>query len=676
MEVPVDRTPSDGPVPPLSGGTGNLDAVDKPQSPENGTKKIAPSPKNNNTNSGNENMNMNENGIPDCQQPCEVKNGLKRAVLRRQASLSAAEKAFLRALLVDPVSPLPAQQQSSVSDDTSKSDLEGSESHTTSDPPPCHKEQMSRATSVLDDDVLFSLPFGGRGDDVGGEDQHVSARGQSIQPPRTRRNQSHHIGLWRAHEDGIAPKEIRRFASQVSSMMENKEEDASAQLKRLKSRRSSKAPKSQTSLAAGDENEGKDEDDAASASSFGDSIHSDEEVRRDKDDLSSTSSWDLSEGGFDHYDAWALLKDEYADDFGFSYRDGIGDAGALVPDSDEESDSAHIFKIIGTSADDIAAHPHVLSPPLMDSLLNFVPDSIADQNFWLKFSLVRDGANLDILKRYVRAAPNTILAIETTNGDVFGAFTSSPWRQSPAYFGSGQSFLWKMRYNRMTPCHSLFEQAHLESEIDVYFYSGLNDYVQLCTADKLAVGGGELDTTGKEEHGDDVAGAPYVYLEEGEHYGFGIAVCSDLLQGTSSPCATFRNPCLVNHSSKGEVFEIVNLEVWSFTPCETLDAAEKLEMTKFFVQESVLSSISSLDSARFESGMHSRRTSILSGADLKQENFYRRVGQEDEEDRLERMGWEYQNMMRPGGSNSMRSPYFASNGSPGPGDLGMHSPRM
>ena len=403
-------------------------------------------------------------------------------------------------------------------------------------------------------------------------------------------------------------------------------------------------------------------------------------MRRDKDDLSSASSWGLSEGGFDHYDAWAVLKDEYADDFGFSYRDGVGENAATQADSDEESDNAHLFKIIGTGADDVAAHPHVLSPPLMDSLLNFVPESLADQNFWLRFSLVRDGANLEILKRYVRAAPNTIPAIETTNGDVFGAFTSSPWRQSPSYFGSGQAFLWKMRYNRMTPCHSLFEQAHLESEIDVFFYSGLNDYVQLCTADKIAVGGGELDTTGKEEHGNDLAAAPYVYFEEGEHYGFGIAIADDLLHGTSSPCATFRNPCLVNHSSRGEVFEIVNLEVWSFTPCESVDAAERLEMTKFFVQESVLSSIaSSLDSdtpGSFVSGMHSRGTSMFSGADLRQEEFYRRVGEENVDDEIERMGFEYQNMLSPGGQNSMRSPYFASNGSSGPGDMGMHSPRM
>lgn len=697
----VDRTPSELP----NGDVITSDAVDSPAKPlpsaENGSKPQAPppaeapsypSPKNKTTITFNDDS--MKDGKEERQHPCDVKNGLKRAVLRRQASLSVGEKAFLHALLVDPIAPAPPppQQRASSLSTNTPSDVEGaaaaaagssekSNTTSTSDLPSCHREQMSRATAVLDDDVLFSLPFGGHGDNLGDDTADVVApKSQSVQPPRTKRNQSHQIGLWRAHEEGIGPKEIRRLASQKSSMM-----DDNAQLKRLKSRRSSQhTPKSPASgdRKGGDKADDDDDDDDASASSFGDSIQSDEEVRRDKDDLSNASSWELSEGGFDHYDAWAVLKDEYADDFGFSYRDGTG-AAIPLPDSDEESDSPdHTFKIIGTSADDVSAHPHVLSPPLMDSLLNFVPDSLTDQNFWLKFSLVRDGANLDILKRYVRAAPNTILAIETTNGDVFGAFTSSPWRKNPSYFGSGQSFLWKMRYNRMTPCHSLFEQAHLESEIDVYFYSGLNDYVQLCTSDKLAVGGGELDTTGKEEHGDDVAGAPYVYLEEGEHYGFGIAISDDLLHGTSSPCATFRNPCLVNHSSKGEVFEIVNLEIWSFTPCETVDAAEKLEMTKFFVQESVLSSISSLDSVRFSTspggpGLHSRAPSMFSGRDLRQEEFYRRVGQEDVDDELERIGWEYQNMMRPGGGgNSMRSPYFASNGSSGPGDLGMHSPRM
>jgi hypothetical protein len=92
-----------------------------------------------------------------------------------------------------------------------------------------------------------------------------------------------------------------------------------------------------------------------------------------------------------------------------------------------------MFKIIGTDADDARSIPHVLSPPLMESLLNFVPERIANDNYWLKFSLIRDGASLDILKKYCRAARYTILAIETTNGEVFGSFTSAPWRNYNKY---------------------------------------------------------------------------------------------------------------------------------------------------------------------------------------------------------------------------------------------------
>lgn len=36
-----------------------------------------------------------------------------------------------------------------------------------------------------------------------------------------------------------------------------------------------------------------------------------------------------------------------------------------------------MFKIIGTGAEDARCIPHVLSPPLMESLLNFVPERLA-----------------------------------------------------------------------------------------------------------------------------------------------------------------------------------------------------------------------------------------------------------------------------------------------------------
>ena len=162
----------------------------------------------------------------------------------------------------------------------------------------------------------------------------------------------------------------------------------------------------------------------------------------------------------------------------------------------------------------------------MDSLLNFVPETISMENFWMKFSLIRDGCSLYTLKQYVKASPYTILAIETTKGEVFGAFTSSIWRPHATFFGNAPAFLWRMRHNRRTPCHCLFEQAQMESEIDYYPYSGLNDLVQVCDEDRLAIGGGKLVPdweVGRDGSGT-VHGIDVESLERGQSYGFGICL--------------------------------------------------------------------------------------------------------------------------------------------------------
>ena len=48
------------------------------------------------------------------------------------------------------------------------------------------------------------------------------------------------------------------------------------------------------------------------------------------------------------------------------------------------------FVILGTTVDDPGASPHVLSPPLMDALRPFLPYAIRQDNYWLKYSLLRD----------------------------------------------------------------------------------------------------------------------------------------------------------------------------------------------------------------------------------------------------------------------------------------------
>ncbi len=267
-------------------------------------------------------------------------------------------------------------------------------------------------------------------------------------------------------------------------------------------------------------------------------------------------SWDLeADSPKGQYDAWNVLEQDP------SY--GAGEGGFFS------------FRILGTSADDEAATPHVLSPPLMDSLRNFFPYSMSESNFWMKYSLLRDGASFHSMLQKIRGATHTIVAIETVDGEVFGSFTSEPWRKNWKYFGNGESFLWRMRQSRKTPCFDVFDQAKMESELDVYPWSGHNDCVQLCTHDTIAVGGG---TTSDEKKNDDA--------ESTTEYGFGFAIEKELLYGTSSSCATFSSPPLSIVHKDGSPFEIVNLEVWALTPCDTLEEAQKLELGQLFLRSS------------------------------------------------------------------------------------------
>ena len=278
--------------------------------------------------------------------------------------------------------------------------------------------------------------------------------------------------------------------------------------------------------------------------------------------LNDGQSWDLeSSNSFGAANAWGVLEDEYAE--------GV------------------YFQILGTSANDVHCHPHVLSPPLMESLQNFFPPTVSDHNFWLKYSLVRDGASLPSLLRHIRGTKHTLIAIETVEGEVFGSFTSSPWRKNWNYYGNGESFLWRMRRSRSEKDaqHSVLDQAKLESELDVFQWTGSNDLVQYCSHDIMAIGGGSLREDNRDDGPDEQRDLPpqnpvFTNANKG---GFGLAIDSELLRGTSSSCATFDSPPLSKFHPNGP-FEILNIEVWTLTPCANVREAENLEMMTLFLE--------------------------------------------------------------------------------------------
>ncbi|CAB9517400.1 Oxidation resistance protein 1 [Seminavis robusta] len=284
-------------------------------------------------------------------------------------------------------------------------------------------------------------------------------------------------------------------------------------------------------------------------------------------DLTS-NSWEL-DTVVGEYDAWDAIRDEYINGYG---------GGGTLP-----------FRILGTSARDVDAMPHVLSPPLMESLQSFFPTSKTHDNFWLKYSMVRDGASLHTLMQHARGAKYSVLALETTDGEVFGAFTGEPWRKTWNYFGTGESFLWRMRNSRKTKCHSIIDQAQMESEIDVYPYTGANQCIQLCTHNKIAVGGGSpehpLDEEKRDDNNDDDNSADKPEEIQDFEFGYGLAMQSDLLHGTSSPCVTFGSPSLSMIHRDGSLFEITNMELWTLTPCWNETEAEKLELGRMFLEQ-------------------------------------------------------------------------------------------
>lgn len=219
---------------------------------------------------------------------------------------------------------------------------------------------------------------------------------------------------------------------------------------------------------------------------------------------------------------------------------------------------------------------NVVTIPMMKSLQEHLPFCKRGESFWLQYSLVRDGASLDMLLSNVKMSEYTLLAIETTEGEVFGCFTAEPWKISNDYFGSGQSFLWRLDQRRGINANTSRRQKNRSSnhstsstksrsstsrkqreQLQVFKFAFLNHNIQLCRPDRLVVGGGNGPKDGFQQQ-----------------WGFGLWLEHDLLSGSSSPCSTFQSPSLSALHSDGSLFEIRNLEVWALTPCLSLVEAE------------------------------------------------------------------------------------------------------
>ena len=168
------------------------------------------------------------------------------------------------------------------------------------------------------------------------------------------------------------------------------------------------------------------------------------------------------------------------------------------------------------------------------------------------------------------------------DGHVFGSFTSSPWRvYGNQYYGNGEAFLWRMKQSRYTTCATVAEQIALESNVEIFAWTGKNHNVQyLASHDSdLVLGGGPPDDNSGTNN-----------QKENKGWGFALAITSDLSRGTSGYSVTFDNPSLPpgnhkdnNNINTDDVFEIANLEMWTLSPVDDMEQAQKIELGRQFI---------------------------------------------------------------------------------------------
>ncbi|XP_061110184.1 oxidation resistance protein 1-like isoform X2 [Conger conger] len=160
----------------------------------------------------------------------------------------------------------------------------------------------------------------------------------------------------------------------------------------------------------------------------------------------------------------------------------------------------------------------LLQADQIEKLAKNLPPRTVGYPWTLAFSTSKHGMSLKTLYRAMQGQDSPmLLVVKDSDGQLFGALASEPFKVSDGFYGTGETFLF-------TFC----------PEFEVFKWTGDNMFFIKGDMDSLAFGGGG-----------------------GE---FGLWLDGDLYHGRSHSCKTFNNSML----SKKEDFTLQDIEIWSF----------------------------------------------------------------------------------------------------------------
>ncbi|KAM6142542.1 oxidation resistance protein 1 isoform 2-T2 [Phoenicopterus ruber ruber] len=160
----------------------------------------------------------------------------------------------------------------------------------------------------------------------------------------------------------------------------------------------------------------------------------------------------------------------------------------------------------------------LLQPEQIEKLTKSLPPRTIGYPWTLAYSTAKHGMSLKTLYRtMVGLDTPVLLVIKDSDGQVFGALASEPFKVSDGFYGTGETFMFTF-----------------SPDFEVFKWTGDNMFFIKGDMDSLAFGGGG-----------------------GE---FALWLDGDLYHGRSHSCKTFGNHTL----SKREDFIIQDIEIWAF----------------------------------------------------------------------------------------------------------------
>ncbi|XP_071594290.1 oxidation resistance protein 1 isoform X2 [Heliangelus exortis] len=160
----------------------------------------------------------------------------------------------------------------------------------------------------------------------------------------------------------------------------------------------------------------------------------------------------------------------------------------------------------------------LLQPEQIEKLTKSLPPRTIGYPWTLVYSTAKHGMSLKTLYRAMLGLDTPVLlVIKDSDGQVFGALASEPFKVSDGFYGTGETFMFTF-----------------SPDFEVFKWTGDNMFFIKGDMDSLAFGGGG-----------------------GE---FALWLDGDLYHGRSHSCKTFGNHTL----SKREDFTIQDIEIWAF----------------------------------------------------------------------------------------------------------------